>query len=529
MTPNEELKKQAVTAPQTAAQPVSKPQAAAQPVSKPQMAATPASKPQTAVPSGAVPAAAVHDELGPLGKPAEDPRYPKGPGADTDPTAYTPPTGTDGTHTPPTSVVEKPTPYGVPTDTSTYDKILALFGDRTNPPEAHDYTQAILDQYNALMGYLPENQDYSQQISDIYDKLNESTLAQLQGSYDQVKRQLDEAALKIPQQYQTQSRALEAQNAQNQRNMNEMLAASGLNTGASGQARLAQNAAYMQGSAGIKQSQAEAQAALERERVAKEQDYQNAITAALKDNDYQRAVALTQELKDFQQRAQQIAQMAMSIGSQQAGAMQSEWNRQAQEAYQLWQAGESLNADQRQALISALYHDQDSALEQAKILASYGDFSGFAQLYGEDAARQMQQLWLAQNPQFAFMTGQMTPEQYYQLTGKNAPGTEPTQTYYAPPAETTTTTTEEEPPLRDIPTGTGGGPSDWVTGTLGSVLGTIGTAVQPTLTMTPILAAKTPEETKAAMDKLTPAQIDAMSPAQMKAIEDKLKKVGLMP
>lgn len=246
--------------------------------------------------------------------------------------------------------------------------------------------------YGTQGANLPATPDYTQQINDIYDKALAAQRGQLDADYNAVMRQIDAAARNIPAQYQARGNDLNEQYERQRAAMNEQMAANGLNVGTGSQAQLAQNAGYQRAYGQIMAAQADAQAALEQQRVAKEAEYQAAISQALADNDYQRAVALTQELKN----------------------------------------------------------QRSADLDRAKTLASYGDFSGYAQVYGQDAANNMREVWNAQNPDFAYMTGNLTADQYYRLTGKMPNGTQPAQSYGGYTA--TPTTTGDEPTLRDVPT-----------------------------------------------------------------------------
>lgn len=241
----------------------------------------------------------------------------------------------------------------------------------------------------ASVNSAPATPDYTGQINDIYDKYLAAQRAQLDSSYEANMRELEAAAAKIPGLYQQRGNDLNAQYERNRAALNEQMAANGLNIGAGSQARLAQNTGYLNAYGQIQAAQADAQAAIEQQKAAREAEYQAAITQALRDNDYQRAVALTQEMKDQR------------------------------------------NAD----------------LDRAKLLAGYGDFSGYAQLYGDDAANNMRDVWMAQNPQYAYMTGNLTADQYYRLTGQYPAG-------YSTPGRGYTYTpqiTEEETTTREIP------------------------------------------------------------------------------
>ena len=63
--------------------------------------------------------------------------------------------------------------------------------------------------------------------------------------------------------------------------------------------------------------------------------------------------------------------------------------------------------------------------DEAAARATYGDFSGYADLYGDEAAKSMQMAWAAANPDAAWAAGDITADEYYILTGtqpRGAPG-----------------------------------------------------------------------------------------------------------
>ena len=62
--------------------------------------------------------------------------------------------------------------------------------------------------------------------------------------------------------------------------------------------------------------------------------------------------------------------------------------------------------------------DAERAQQMASDLGSYGDFSGYAELYGEDAAKQMAMTWATPNPLPAYLNGTITADQYYEITGE---------------------------------------------------------------------------------------------------------------
>lgn len=63
-------------------------------------------------------------------------------------------------------------------------------------------------------------------------------------------------------------------------------------------------------------------------------------------------------------------------------------------------------------------HGQSEAAARAK----YGDFGGYAALYGEETANQMKNYWIASNPDAAYNMGLISAERYYSMTGGYAPG-----------------------------------------------------------------------------------------------------------
>lgn len=59
---------------------------------------------------------------------------------------------------------------------------------------------------------------------------------------------------------------------------------------------------------------------------------------------------------------------------------------------------------------------------EAAARAKYGDFGGYAALYGSETAEQMKNYWIASNPAAAYNMGLITAERFYALTGGAAEG-----------------------------------------------------------------------------------------------------------
>lgn len=207
-------------------------------------------------------------------------------------------------------------------------------------------------------------------VNDLYDAKQQSQLTQLESAYQASRAEAEAARDKLPGQYRQQANDLAAQYERNRRNFNLQADASGLNTGAASQAALAQNSAYQRDMGNLRTSQAEAMAEADRGIAELERQYQANVSSAIADNDYQRAQALMNEYNNGYSRD----------------------------------------------------------LNTAKTLAAYGDFSGYAGLYGQETANSMAALWKAQNPELAYNTGRMTAEEYRAVTGKYPAGYQPTYT-----------------------------------------------------------------------------------------------------
>ena len=112
-----------------------------------------------------------------------------------------------------------------------------------------------------------------------YAAQQEQALAELKGAYDKNGQAIDEQAAEIPAQYEAAKNEAAVQTAVAKKNFNEQAAATGLNSGTSGQAELARSNAYMSALSNLNRGEADAQQALERDRLALQTDYENAIAA----------------------------------------------------------------------------------------------------------------------------------------------------------------------------------------------------------------------------------------------------------
>ena len=200
-------------------------------------------------------------------------------------------------------------------------------------------------------------------INAMYDSQINSQRANLESAYNQNMSDLEANRAKIAQEYQTQRNAQAVNYERTRRNFNQQAMMNGLNTGAFSQANLAQNNMYNQGMAQIGTAEGNANTQLEKSIADLKIQYQGDINDAIAKNDYNRAAALLDEYN---------------------------------QAYSM-------------------------AMTKAQQLAQYGDFSGYSDLYGADAARQMSTTWALQNPLIAYNLGRISAAQYKAMTGTYPP------------------------------------------------------------------------------------------------------------
>lgn len=138
--------------------------------------------------------------------------------------------------------------------------------------------------------------DLSGYLKKQYAAQQEKALAELKSAYDTNMAKLDESAAAIPQQAESVRNEMAAQTAIARKNFNEQAAATGLNTGTSGQAELARSSVYQRNLANANIAEANAQQALERDRLGLQAQYENAIAATKAENAAGLQGALYQEM-----------------------------------------------------------------------------------------------------------------------------------------------------------------------------------------------------------------------------------------
>lgn len=196
-------------------------------------------------------------------------------------------------------------------------------------------------------------------INGIYDAKEKQRLGELENAYQDSVASAERSRAKIGGVYQQKQNELALSYERARKNTNEQLAANGMNTGTGSQAALAQRSAYQRDSGALHAGEAAAMSEAEQNLRDLEAKYRRDVNAAIADNDYNRANALYQ----------------------------------------------------------AYLNDLDRQIKSAAVQANYGDFSGYAELYGEDKAAGMKNVWNATNPDLAYRSGAIDGEEYYRMMG----------------------------------------------------------------------------------------------------------------
>lgn len=138
-------------------------------------------------------------------------------------------------------------------------------------------------------------EDRSDYINEIYDQARELSVAALESAYEREMAGYDYAAAQIPARYRAAKNALGADAALARQSINEQFAASGLNTGAAGQARLSMAVAGQGALAQLDADRASALSELELQRAGAMSEYRSAVAEAIAASELERAQALYDE------------------------------------------------------------------------------------------------------------------------------------------------------------------------------------------------------------------------------------------
>lgn len=213
-------------------------------------------------------------------------------------------------------------------------------GGVTQQPTGRDPVQDQEDyynnygQYSTLGGYGPSGGNtnasagsYEEYIKQMYDAALQAQLNNLKDSYDQNVSELDASVGKVDDTYTEQKRQTTGTNAQQAANWRELANAYGLNSGAIGQAALAQNNQLQSNLNTLESAQAAAQAEIERQRTLLGQQYQLQINQAIAENNMSKAEMLYQEAvrADEALRQQQQFNANLMLQYAQMGMQQKQW------------------------------------------------------------------------------------------------------------------------------------------------------------------------------------------------------------
>jgi len=314
----------------------------------------------------------------------------------------------------------------------------------------------LLTAYNKNTGTLKNTYDENTgNLKVVYDKNTgtlkttyDKNLGALGNAYQQNLSDAETALAKISPQYQESMNALAADYERQRRNLNMQGAVNGLNTGAGSQLALGQNMAYMSGQSNLARSENEALNEANRGIQNLNRDYANNVNLLEQEynNNYQ---TLTNEYngklenldKGYnnslatleQEYNNNLATLGTKYSNQRANMETANQNAinalgtkyqndfaALQQNYQnkIAEAAANNNYQLAAALLDEYGAQYDRTMAQAEQLADYGDFSMYANIYGVEAASEMERIWGMQNPDLAYNLGRITADEYYNYTGK---------------------------------------------------------------------------------------------------------------
>ena len=196
-------------------------------------------------------------------------------------------------------------------------------------------------------------EDLSEYLEELYAAQRRQTLANLNNAYQQNVNAINRAGEGVDARYQNARNQAAGASELAARNFAEYAAASGLNSGAGGQAELARNVTLQNNLNDINTAEAEVYADLELQLSNAETEYNNAIAQAEASNDFALAESLYQEKVRVQQELvnQQMQQYQMDLQNRQLAIQQ----QQAEIANQQWQQqfDYGVEQDRKSALAAA--------------------------------------------------------------------------------------------------------------------------------------------------------------------------------
>lgn len=219
---------------------------------------------------------------------------------------------------------------------------------------------------------------YGSYLEQMYAAALQAQLEQLKDSYNQNISQLDASKGEVDDTYTEQKRQTTGTNAQQAANWRELANAYGLNSGAIGQAALAQNNQLQSNLNTLESAQAAAQAEIERQRTLLGQQYQSQINQALAENNYQLAQALYQEAVRQDDALRQQQQFNANLALQYA---------------QLAQQQSQFDAELALSAAKAMGSSGSSGGSGGSVSASAGSDAGYIPVEGVDESEKYYQLY----------------------------------------------------------------------------------------------------------------------------------------
>ncbi|MEG1109006.1 MAG: hypothetical protein RSE97_09130, partial [Oscillospiraceae bacterium] len=263
-------------------------------------------------------------------------------------------------------------------------------GDNAGMNSAHSSLESVREQYkyaggtdgsgytllggnepakNGIVGNVSQA-DY---INDLAKAQQDAALAELKSAYDKNVIASDAAAAKIPGMYQGARNQTAATSEQNRAAFNERAAANGLNSGTGGQADLAMSNQLLGSMNALNAQEANAKKDLETARLQMTTQYNNAIAQAIAEGNVEKAKMLYAE----------AVRVDQGLVAQSMAQADEDWRYYQQQ--------------------DAKLKEQDAIKrDKANRLATFGDFSGFAELgYSAEEINRMYSIWAAKNPLLA--------------------------------------------------------------------------------------------------------------------------------
>lgn len=208
-------------------------------------------------------------------------------------------------------------------------------GDTETAAKLHEYAEVIRAKYGYSGGsdgsqYIPltetttggttpaggpssQTSDSEKYITDMNTARMEMIMAALDSAYEQNVNELNAAAVKIPGQYQAARNQADAQSELQRANFNEYAAASGLNSGAGGQAVLAMGNQLQSDLSGLTRAETDALSGLELQRTQLAVKYRNDIAQAISEGKFQEAQMLYDNYRKMDVKLTQQQQFSTSM------------------------------------------------------------------------------------------------------------------------------------------------------------------------------------------------------------------------